>query len=347
MDMQAARLYGKNDLRVESIPVPEIEDDEILLRVKAGALCGTDHRMYANGAAGVDENNPLVLCHEFAGIIEKTGSRVSGYTKGQRVSIAPNIGCGICDFCVSGNSHHCTKLIALGVHMDGGFAEFVRIPKSAVRLGNVTILDDNVSFEAAAANEAFACVCNAYERYTVDPGDVVVIIGAGAIGIMHAKLAKMAGAAKIIMSDLSESRLAECLKLEPSFITVSNDLQQRVMKETDGKGANVVITACSVASVQQDALKLAGIDGRVNFFGGLPKGKEKVELDTNIIHYKQLILTGTTRSSLWHYRQALSFISSGLVDIDPLITHKFSINEVHTALENTASAAGLKQVIVF
>jgi len=347
MNMLAARLYGKEDLRIEITPVPEINDDEILLRVKAAALCGTDYRMYSNGAQGVDENNPLILCHEFAGIIEKVGSRVDTYKSGQRVCIAPNIGCGVCDFCVSGNSHHCTSLTALGVHMDGGFAEYVKIPKSAVQFGNVTILDDNVSYEAGAANEAFACVYNAYERYCVYPGDVVVIIGAGAIGLMHAKLAIMSGASKIIINDLSENRLDECLKLEPSLITVKDDLQQRVMDETDGKGANVVITACSVASVQRDAMSLAGIDGRVNFFGGLPKGKENVELDTNAIHYKQLILTGTTRSSLWHYRKALSFISAGIVDIDPLITHKFKINEIKTALENTASSVGLKQVILF
>jgi len=347
MTMVAARLYGKNDLRVESIPIPEINDDEILLRVKAAALCGTDYRMYSNGVQSVDEENPLVLCHEFAGVIEKTGSRVDGYQAGQRVSVAPNIGCGICDFCVSGNSHHCNKLVALGVHMDGGFAEFVKIPKSAVQLGNVTKLADNVSFEAGAANEAFACAYNAYERYTVEPGDVVLIIGAGAIGLMHAKLAMMAGAAKVILNDISEDRLKECLKLEPSLILVKENLHQRVMEETGDKGANVVITACSVASVQQEALKLAGVDGRVNFFGGLPKGKENVELDTNIIHYKQLILTGTTRSSLWHYRKTLSFISSGIVNIDPLVTHKYSINEIPTALDNLASAVGLKQVIVF
>jgi len=347
MNMLAARLYGKNDLRIENIPVPEITDDEILVRVKAAALCGTDLRMYSNGVLGVDGDNPLVLCHEFAGIIEETGSRVSTYKTGQRVCIAPNIGCGVCDFCVSGNSHHCTSLIALGVHMDGGFAGFVKIPKAAVRLGNVTVLDDNVSFKAAAANEAFACTYNAYERYHVFPGDVVLIIGAGAIGLMHAKLAKMSGAAKIIMNDISESRLAECKKLMPSIITVKDSLLEQLMEESDGLGANVVITACSVASVQQDALTYAAIDGRVNFFGGLPKGKEKVELDTNIIHYKHLILTGTTRSSLWHYRNTLSLIAYGIVDIDPLITHEYELKNIKTALDNMANAVGLKHVIVF
>jgi len=99
--------------------------------------------------------------------------------------------------------------------------------------------------------------------------------------------------------------------------------------------------------VQQDALTYAAIDGRVNFFGGLPKGKERVELDTNIIHYKQLILTGTTRSSLWHYRKTLNFIASGIVDIDPLITHRYKIDDIKTALDNLANAVGLKHVIMF
>jgi L-iditol 2-dehydrogenase len=342
----AARLYGKNDLRVTEVPVPEITDGEILLRVKAGAVCGTDLRMFQNGADGVDENHPLTLCHEFAGVIEKTGKNVEGLSEGQRVSVAPNIGCGVCDRCVSGNSHHCKSLTALGVQMDGGFAEFVRIPEPAVRHGNVTPLPDSVSFAAAAANEAFACVYNAFERYEVFPGDVVVIIGAGAIGLMHAKLALMAGASKVLLNDLSRPRLEECAAIEPRIITVADGLADRVAKETDG-GADVVITACSVAVVQQSAFSLAGLNGRVNFFGGLPKGKENVALDTNQIHYKQLTVTGTTRSTHAHYRSTLDFIAKGLIDMDPLITHTFPLRDVQKAFDNAAGAVGLKQAIVF
>ncbi|MCL2828608.1 MAG: alcohol dehydrogenase catalytic domain-containing protein [Oscillospiraceae bacterium] len=347
MTMLAARLYGKNDLRVEEMPVPEIGDEEILLRVKAANICGTDLRMLQNGAAGVDENNPLVLCHEFAGVIEKVGARVIEYHVGQRVAVAPNIGCGVCDLCTAGKSHHCKQLTAIGVHMDGGFAEFVRIPAKAVQLGNVTPLADNVSFEAAAGNEAFSCVYNAFERYGVNPGETVVIIGAGAIGLMHAELAKMAGAAKVILNDLSDARLAECAALDPSLITVKDNLLERVMEETDGNGADVVITACSAAPAQRASFALAGLDGRVNFFGGLPKGKEHVELDTNIIHYKQLSVTGTTRASHCHYRKTLHFIATGLVDVDPLVSHKFPIQEIEKAFENAANTVGLKQAIVF
>jgi L-iditol 2-dehydrogenase len=347
MNMLAARLYGKHNLRIEEMPVPMIGDDEILLRVKVATICGTDLRMVLNGTNGANAENPLVLCHEFAGVIEKVGSRVIGYQPGERVSVAPNMGCGVCNLCVAGKSHHCKKIIAIGVHMDGGFAQFVKIPAKAVHLGNVTPLPDSVSFAAGAANEAFSCVYNAFERYGIVPGDTVVIIGAGAIGLMHAKLAKMAGAAKIIVNDSSEDRLVACAALEPSIIPISDCLLEKVMEETKGNGADVVITACSAAAAQQIALTLAGLDGRVNFFGGLPKGKEQVELDTNIIHYKQLTVSGTTRASLDHYRKTLYFIESGLVDLDSLVTHNFSIHDIDKAFKNAMEGVGLKQAIIF
>jgi L-iditol 2-dehydrogenase len=344
--MKAAKLYGKNDLRVVDVPVPEIGDDEMLVRVRAATVCGTDLRMYANGAAGVDEEHPLTLCHEFAGTVEKFGRDVKGYEKGQRVSVAPNIGCGVCDACVSGNSHHCGTLRAFGVHIDGAFAEFVRIPADAIAHGNVTPLPDDVSFEAGAANEAFACVYNSFERYGVNPGDVVLVIGAGAIGMMHAKLALMAGASKVILNDLSDERLEVCSTVDPRIITVTKDLKEAVDRETGGKGADVVITACSVPAVQEAAFDYAGLNGRVNFFGGLPAGKD-AKLDTNQIHYKQLMVSGTTRSSHDHYRKTLDFISKGIVDIDPLITGRHGIDDVQKAFDDAAAQKGLKQAVVF
>jgi len=344
--MKAAKLYGKNDLRITDVPVPEIAEDEMLLRVKAATVCGTDLRMYANGAAGATEEHPLTLCHEFAGTIEKLGSAVTGYTAEQRVSIAPNIGCGICDACVSGNSHHCKNLMALGIHADGGFAEFVRIPAAAIAHGNVTPLADGVSFEAAAANEAFSCVYNSFERYRVDPGDAVLIIGAGAIGMMHAKLAFMAGASCVILNDLSEERLGLCKTLDPRLTIVSKNLKEAVADETEGKGADAVITACGVRSVQEDAFNYAALNGRVNFFGGLPAG-QPATLDTNQIHYKQLQVSGTTRASLDHYRKTLDFIAKGIVEVDSLVTDKYSIEDTLTAFENASAQKGLKQAIVF
>jgi L-iditol 2-dehydrogenase len=345
--MLAARLFGKEDLRVVETAVPEINVGELLLRVKAGTVCGTDLRMFKNGADGVDASHPLTLCPEFAGVVEKKGADVPFLKEGDRVSVAPNIGCGVCDRCVSGNSHHCKHIKALGIQMDGGFAEFVRIPAGAVANGNVTPLADSVSYEEAAANEAFACTYSAFERYGVHPGETVVVIGAGAIGLMHAKLALMSGAGTVIMNDLSRPRLDECAAIEPRITAVSENLAEYVKDATGGEGADVVITACSVAAVQQGAFALAGLDGRVCFFGGLPKGREIVPLDTNQIHYKQLTVIGTTRSSHGHYRATLDLIAKGVVDIAPVITHKFELKNALGAFENADRAIGLKQAVVF
>ena len=161
--MLAARMYGKMDIRLEEIPIPEIGTGEILLRVKAAAICGTDVRMYRNGAKGIDENHPLIIGHELSGVIEKVGTGVYGYREGQRVAVAPNMGCGVCDTCVRGDGHLCNGYQALGINLDGGFAEYMRIPEQAVRGGNVTSLEDNVSFQEAAINEALSCVCNGFE----------------------------------------------------------------------------------------------------------------------------------------------------------------------------------------
>jgi L-iditol 2-dehydrogenase len=328
------------------VPIPEISADEILLKIKSAAVCGTDIRMWTNGQDGVDEKHPVTLCHEFSGIIDKIGKNVDSYKVGQRVAIAPNIGCGFCDNCIIGNSHFCNNLKAFGIHLDGGFAEYIRITKEAIRGGNIMSISDSTSFNAAAVNEAFSCTYNAFEHYNIFPGDTVLIIGAGAIGLMHAKLAFMAGAYKVIMNDLSKERLLECKKRENRIIIKEIDLYETVMKETDNEGVNVVITACSVKEVQETAFQYAALNGRVNFFGGLPKG-QKVKLDTNEIHYKQLMVSGTTRSSHRQYKKTLEFVSKKLVDLDAIITDEFKIEDGIKAFENAKGQKGLKQVIVF
>jgi len=344
--MKAARIYGANDFRIDDIEIPEIDDNEILLRVKAAAVCGTDLRMIQNG---IDETNafyPLTLGHEFSGIIEKTGSNVKDYAVNQRVCVAPNIGCGVCDICTSGNSHHCKKRHTIGLDIDGAFAEFVKIPADAVLHGNITPLPDNISYEAAAANEAFACVFNAFERYGFYPGETALIIGAGAIGLMHAALVLMAGASKVFLNDLSEERLAICKNIEPRLITIAGDPTEIINVETNNKGVDLVITACSSVIVQEEAFSYAALNGRINFFGGLPSGRT-INADTNIIHYKQLSVSGTTRSSHDHYRKALGFIEKNLVDVDSFVTHRFPIDRIDEAIENASNQRGLKQAIVF
>ncbi|MEI8200853.1 MAG: alcohol dehydrogenase catalytic domain-containing protein [Eubacteriales bacterium] len=348
--MLAGKLFGKEDLRVVEVPVPEISDQEMLIRVKAAAICGTDVRMIFNGAAGVSEEHPLTLGHEFAGIIEKLGSAVPDtYKVGQRVAVAPNYGCGVCDFCVSGEGHHCPDNKAFGINVDGAFAEFVRVPAEAILQGNVSQIDDSVSFAAGALNEPFSCVNNGFERNQVKPGDTVLVIGAGAIGIMHAILARMAGASKVVINDLSDERLNLVHAIDPKIITINGDVDLEAFTKTttNGKGFNVIVTAAPVPQIQQNSLKLAAVNGRICFFGGLPKDKEQVTINTNLIHYKQLIISGTTRASLRQYRQTLNYISSGIVNVDTLVSARGDISNLIAFVDNARNARGLKNVIEF
>jgi L-iditol 2-dehydrogenase len=346
--MRAALLYGKEDLRIEDLPVPEIGAEEVLLHVKAAAICGTDIRMYKNGAKGVGPQSPLVLGHELAGVVVKAGKAVRGVQEGTSVAVAPNMGCGTCNACVSGNTQLCDNgFRAFGINLPGGFAEFVRIPAEAVRQGNLCPIGPEVSFTAAALAEPLSCVYNAFQRCAIHPGDRVLIIGAGPIGLMHAKLARLGGAARVVLNDLSEERLETCRQLEPSLITIAGEVTQRIMSMTGGRGADVVITACPAPEAQVTALKVAAMNGRVLFFGGLPADRAIVGLDTNLIHYRQLIVSGTTRQSLSQYRAVLRLIEDGLLKVDDLVSARWPVDPIREGFAAVMRGSGLKHAVSF
>lgn len=346
--MRAASLYGPKDIRIEEVDIPEINENEILVQVKNAFICGTDVRMYKNGHPAASSEKPLIIGHEGAGVIARVGSGVKRYREGMRVAVAPNMGCGICDFCISGMSHHCQDLWALGVNINGFFSEYIKVPEEAVRQGNVTEISDDLSFEEAALAEPLSCVLNAYEKSRIGLGDNVLVIGAGPIGIMHAKLARLGGAAKVFINDLSEARLEQCASFDPQFITVGGEeLRETIMSETRNRGLDVCITACPAPQAQQAALGLMAVNGRVSFFGGLPKDREVVGLNSNLIHYRQLEVTGTTRQSLLQYRKTLELIASGLLDVSGLVTSKLTLDQFEEALAAAVSAAGLKTAITF
>jgi len=346
--VRAALLFGKEDLRVEEIPTPEIGVEEVLLEVKAAAVCGTDIRMYRNGAKGVSPKTPLVPGHELAGVVAKAGREVRGLREGTPVAVAPNMGCGTCDACVSGNTQLCqVDFRAFGINLPGGFAEYVRIPAEAVRQGNLCPMAPKLSFTAAALAEPLSCVYNAFLRSDIRPGDRVLIIGAGPIGLMHAKLARAGGAGKVFLNDLSAERLQLCRSLEPDLITVGGEVVQAVMEATGGRGADVVITACPAPEAQADALRVAAANGRVLFFGGLPAERSTVGLDTNLIHYRQLVVSGTTRQSIGQYRRVLRLIEEGVVKVEDLVSARYKLEAIREAFGAVLRGSGLKHVVSF
>lgn len=346
--MLAARLHGPGDIRIEHVDKPKINKDEMLIKVKSAALCGTDLRMFRHGMGNSNTKLPITLGHEFSGIIAEVGEEVTSYHVGMAVAVAPNMGCGVCNQCIQGNTHHCKTYQALGIHLDGGFAEYVRIPKEAILQGNVTLLPDGLSFEEAALAEPLSSVYNGFVRCAIRLGDYVLIIGGGPIGVMHAKLALMAGAAKVMLNDRNQGRLEFCAKVDNRIIPVeSSNLVDYVAEVTKGEGLDVCVVACSSPEAQTLAVELMGQEGRVNLFGGLPQEKQMVALNTNLIHYKELVVTGTTRASVGQFRTCLELIVNQLIDVKSLITSRFSIDEFDAALTAASSGQGLKSMINF
>lgn len=341
--MKAAVLTNPGELRVQEYEKPRAGTGEIVIKIRAAAICGTDIRMWKNGI-----NQGHILGHEVAGEVSEIGEGVTTYAVGDRVAVAPNIGCGICDACVSGKTHLCKDYYAFGIQINGAFAEYMRIPADAVRQGNVYKLNASVSFEQSSVVEPFSCVYNAFEGYRVNPGDAVLIIGAGPIGYMHAVLAKMAGAGLVVLNDLSQERLDYCQKLLPGLQTYcGNDLKGYIMNQTDGKGLDVCVTACPSPKAQASSFDLMGMFGRICFFGGLPGDGNLVPLNTNQIHYKHLVVTGSSRSSVSQYRKCMRLLEKGVVNLDNIVTNRFSLDEIQEAFTFSANANGLKSVIEF
>ncbi|ABK03194.1 Alcohol dehydrogenase GroES domain protein [Arthrobacter sp. FB24] len=346
--MKAARLHSPGNIRVDDIPRPSADAGDIIIRVRAASICGTDRRIAANGHFKLPEGTPRVLGHEFAGEIVEAGSEVSGYAVGDRVSVTPNVGCGTCPNCLVGLNNMCPSYEAFGITMDGGFQEYVRIPRFALNRGNVFHLPETVGYAEAALVEPLSCCYNAVSKLDVRPDSTVLIMGAGPIGACHVMLAKLYGARKVIVSNNRQPRLdfAGTLGADVLVNLTERDLATVVAEETGGLGVDVALTCVSKPEVQAQAVDLLATHGRVNFFAGLGKA-QPVALDTNRVHYQGLTLTGTTGSSNSDYASALSLVGEGRLDLSPLISQTFTLDDIEKAMDYAGSGQGMKAMILF
>lgn len=345
--MLAAVYHGPNDLRVEEVPVPKIAKGEILVKVLSASICGTDlrifhgnHRMYAPGTVRIPG-------HEVVGTIAEIGEDVGGYAVGQRVFCAPNTGCGHCLQCITGNNNLCASYDAIGVTSDGGFAEYVRIPANSVRQGNVILLDEKVDSAVAALMEPFACVLRGQNALHMRPGETALIIGAGPIGVMHVKLAKARGAGRVIVSEPIADRAEQAKRMGADRVVnpMTENLKEVLGQESQGRGADVIIVAAPVHAAQEAALDLAAISGRINFFGGLPKDRPTINFDSNLVHYKELVITATTACSTADCWQATQMVNSGLIDLSDVVSQRFPLKEAVAAFAAAEDRKSLKIVL--
>ncbi len=316
------------------------------MKVAAAGICGTDLRIFARGHRHIPEGTARVLGHELAGEVVDVGEDVRGLKPGMRVAVAPNVGCGTCDECVAGWNNLCEEVEAFGITLDGGFAEYMHIPARAVRQGNVVPIPDHVPLSQAALAEPLSCCLNGQEALGVGPDDVALIIGDGPIGAMHVLLARLSGARSVVVSGHSASRLNQIARLgaDVTLDPRERDLEAAVLEASDRQGASVIVVAASNPAAQKQALGLAARRGRLNFFAGLP-GSPEVELDTNLIHYRQLIVTGTTGSNMRQYRSALNLMGAGRLDLSPLIDARVPLEEIVEGIERSRAGEGMRVLV--
>jgi L-iditol 2-dehydrogenase len=342
--VKAAVLKQANDLSYESVPDPVLQPGDMLLKVKATTICGTDIRILrGKKTAGV--RYPSILGHEFSGEVVDNGGHPQ-FQVGQAVTVCPAFACGACYYCKQNAENLCRNLTAMGYEIDGAFAEFVRIPASGVLSGNVFSLPAELSFEKAALAEPLACVLNGQDQAGIKADDVVVVLGAGPIGILHVKLARLAGAKRIIVSQTSELRRKAAFNAGADDVInpLDVDIVKKVRQMTDGAGADVAICAIGKPGLANDAIHMVRPRGHVNLFAGFSKD-ETANLDVNAIHYNELIVTGAFGLTRYQFKQALHMIASGQIEVDSILTHHFDLFDIAQALAAAEQGIAIKVVV--
>ncbi len=345
--MKVFRYHAPEDLRLEQVPVPEPGPGELLLRVRNCATCGTDVKIYFHGHRYLKP--PRVIGHEIAGEVAALGEGVERFSVGDRVQVIAAVPCADCRECRMGHENICENLTAIGYDYDGGYAEYLIVPELVLRVGGVNPIPSDLSFEEAALTEPLACVINGQELAGVGEGDDAVMVGAGPIGCMHARLARARGASRITLVERSAERLElAAARVMPDEVVLAEDgvdVVAAVRALSDGRGADVVIVAAPSEAAHRDGIGMAASRGRISLFGSLPKDSPTVSFDANEIHYRELTIVGAANSTPAQNTAALAMIADGRVPVADLITQTLPLEGLPDAIMSAAGGRGMKYVI--
>lgn len=326
--MKASVCYKQNDLRTEDLPIPEISDNEVLIKMLACGLCGTDIQKIR----GDSVNKPTVLGHEVVGEIVKKGKNVSKFEIGDRVITAIHVPCFTCHYCNKGHYTICEQFRTNNID-PGGFAEFIRIPE--LHLNHLTHkVSNNVTDEEATLIEPIACCLHGLKQADIRPNDSVLIMGAGTIGILHAQLAKIKGANKVIVSDMSEFKLQKALKVGCDYaINIKEkNIIDEVNKITDGQGVDVIVIAAGVSSLVADAVNMVRRAGKIIVFSGFDKNKS-VTLDVSRFFKDEISIIGTYSVTPYEFPEALDLLEKRKLNTKEMITHVYPLNKLSEAID--------------
>jgi threonine dehydrogenase-like Zn-dependent dehydrogenase len=333
---------------VREIPAPQEAGEGLLLRVGASAICGTDLRIARGGHRKLSPGQAVVLGHEFAGTVEAVAPEWEAkFAPGTRVGVAPNIGCGGCEQCRAGRTNMCPDYAALGINLNGGHAARVRVPPTCLRQGSVFALPEEVSFVEAALVEPLSCVVNSLRACRLKSCERVLVVGAGPMGLLHLLLARERGAAWIGMADIDARKLdrASGSGADWVFDGAPEAIGSALASATDGRGVDVVVTACPAPEAQERAIEWLAPFGRVCLFGGLPLGAPRVCMDTNLIPYRNLVVTGVTGGCPLDFEEALGLVTTGRIRVTDVVSHRMPAARMSDAFETALEGHAAKVVL--
>jgi L-iditol 2-dehydrogenase len=341
--MKAAALLSENRLEIGEWPMPECPEGGVLVRVKACGICSSDVKMVTKGHRALVY--PRVLGHEIAGVVAR--SRTGRYKEGDRVQVAPGLRCGMCAQCRAGADNRCENREILGFTRDGGFAHYVSVPLEGNMLGALNPLPKNVTYEHATLAEPIACCINAQNKVNVKRGDSVLIIGAGPLGLLHCFVSAHRGADKILVSEVNGSRRKAAVEsgADHAFDPKNGDLFEMVMGATNGKGVSVIIFACGQIGLDETFIKMLSPGGSVSIFSGLPPHLSRVQVDSNLIHYGEIAITGAYGCTARHNWEAIELISSATPVLGEIITNRVGLDNIKEGLENVNLKMSLKCIV--
>ena len=328
-------------VEVRDIPVPRMEPNEVLIRVKAAAICGSDLGIYDYTPAYSKMRLPVVLGHEFAGVVAEAGSRVEGFKAGDRVLAESVKACGRCSFCRAGMSNLCDDSTLFGIHVDGGFAEYVAVPCKLLHR-----IPEKMTFEEAAVVEPLSnSVHFATEIAEAKPGDFIVVQGCGPIGLFSAQLFRLSGADVLVTGigvDTERFKIARRLGFETVNVE-EEDLIERVRQITNGRGADIAFVAVGAPSALVQAVELVKKRGQVVVVGIFGKG---VELPVTEIVRREIIVKGAYDARPANFPESIRLIEDGTINTEDIITHKFPLEKAEEAFGVAKSKAGGKVLFI-
>jgi len=338
--MRVAMWYSNRDVRLEEMPTPQIGHGELLVRVEASGICGSDlMEWYRRDKA------PLVLGHEIGGQIAAVGDGVNGYQEGDRVTAAHHVPCNTCHYCLSGHHTVCDTLRQTNFD-PGGFAQYIRLPAINVEQG-VFLLPDEVSYEQATFIEPLACILRGQRQAHMQPGQSVLIIGSGIAGLLHLQLARTLGAACVVATDVVDYRLKAARQLgADAAFHAEDDLPTRMRQANQGRLADVVIVCTGATSALAPALQSVARGGTVLFFAPTAPGVT-IPLSINDLFWRnEITLTTSYAGSPADYAAALELLHTRRVHVDEMITHRLSLEETGIGFQLVADAQNSIKVII-